>query len=217
MPSLTNLYQINETNLNLRKQLLRFDQQTVEVLKQLAGWGERVAAPIASELYEHQFATSGTLAYFDMYARKRNISLDQLRQRLEQTQAEYFRQIFQEAAAGGQYGPDFFERRLQIGKRHNLIDLPMKWYIGSYLCYQELVRKYLRKSFWYRPGFRTKAENAIFTVFNYDIQAVVDAFFYDYLQSIALDLSAIRIEDSGHDLSEYYGLLKSTLYDTTPH
>jgi len=211
MHALVTEYRINETNLNRRKQFIRLSDRDVRVLKRLAGWAERVADSIARAFYDFQFAFPPTRVFFEAYAQKRGLSLAQLRQALEQAQAGYFRQIFKEAAAGGQYGSEYFERRLQVGKLHNVIDLPLKWYIGSYALYQDLVRKHLVRHFFYRPRFRARAERAIFTVFNYDVQAVVDAFFYDYLQFIGLDLASVQVHDAEHDLSEHYGQLKAAV------
>lgn len=72
----------------------------------------------------------------------------------------------------------------------------------------------LRRRYWYRPFFRAKAERAIFTVFNYDVQSVTDAFFYDYLESIELDLTVVEVEAAEHDLSEYYDTLQTAVRDT---
>jgi methyl-accepting chemotaxis protein len=210
MHQLANEYRINETNLNLRKEFINFGAAEIRVLRQLSGWAERVADVIAKEFYDHQFSFAPTLEFFEVYAKKKNIPMTQLRQRLEKAQAGYFLQIFQEAATGS-YGVDYFEKRLGVGKLHNKIDLPLKWYLGSYSLYKELTSKYLNKYYFFRPGFRTNAERAIFAVFNYDMQAVADAFFYDYLQSVSMDLASIPVKIASHDLSEYYGPLKDTL------
>jgi hypothetical protein len=85
-----------------------------------------VADSIAQDFYNHQFTFPSTQAFFEAHARKRNISLTQLRQRLEKTQAEYFHQIFEEAVSGRRYGRDYFEKRLEVGKLHNVVDLPLK-------------------------------------------------------------------------------------------
>ncbi len=139
----------------------------------------------------------------------------ELRQRLEKTQAEYFRQIFEEAALHeGKFDARYFERRLEIGKLHNIINLPLKWYIGSYAYYESLVRRYLYRAFWYNPFLVYRAEKAIFTAFNYDMQAVSDAFFYDYLQSIGLYLLSVPVKSEEHDLSEYYDTLKTAVRNT---
>lgn len=213
MEQLTSQYHINHTNLNLRKQFIDLSPEKVQILKKLTKWADRVADPMSKEFYDKQFAFVETRTFFEEYAQRKHITVEQLRPRLEKTQANYFRQIFQEAATGD-FGPDYFERRLKVGQLHNIINLPLKWYVGSYTIYQTLVRKYLLKSFWHRPAWRAKAEQAIFEVFNYDIQAVSDAFFYDYLQSIGLDLQSVQVKRNEHDLSEYYDILKTTVRNT---
>jgi methyl-accepting chemotaxis protein len=211
MQRLVDLYRITSANLELRKRFLRFTSEDVRVLKQLYPWAERVADAIAREFYDHQFGFSETRAFFEDFARKKGLTIDQLRQRLEKTQAEYFRQIFREAANGGDYGLAYFERRLGVGVTHHVIDLPLKWYVGSYALYEDLVRKYLRRSFPLRPGLRRRAERAIFTVFNYDMQAVTESFLNDILQSSGMDLGAVRISSEAHDVSDYYGEIKRYL------
>ncbi len=211
--TLTRQYRINETNLALRRQFMLLTQDDTRVLAGLARWADGIADGLAREFYDHQFHFGPTQAFFEAYASKNRMSLDALRQHLERAQAGYFRQIFQEAAAGGKFGPDYFEKRLKVGKLHNAIDLPLKWYIGSYALYLDLTRKYLARSFFHRPGLRARAERALFMVFLYDIQAVTDAFFYDYLQAVGLDLDAVKVERADHDLSEYYADLKAVVRD----
>ena len=154
MSQLNELYQINDTNLALRKQFIGLTAKDVQVLKQLASWSKRVAEPLALEFYTHQFSFPATVEFFEQYARRKELPLETLRHHLEQKQAGYFRQIFEEAAQGGQFETAYFERRLKVGQLHNVIELPVKWYLGSYVYYQDLVRKYLLKSFWFRPVFR---------------------------------------------------------------
>ncbi|MCB0190962.1 MAG: globin-coupled sensor protein [Anaerolineae bacterium] len=207
-------YHINNTNLSLRKQFILFSAEDVRILAKLNAWAKRVSQPLAKEFYDHQFTFPESLTFFEAHAREKNMTLTQLRQVLEKAQAGYFCQIFQEAADGGEYGTDYFERRLRVGKLHNVINLPIKWYVGSYTSYQILVRKYLTRTYFFRPRFRSKAEQAIFKVFNYDIQAVTDAFFYDYLETVGLDLATVKIKSTEHDLSEYYADFKTTMRAT---
>jgi methyl-accepting chemotaxis protein len=208
MQDLIGEYQINEGNLAIRKRFIEFAEQDIKVLRKLSGWAERVSGPLAKEFYDHQFAFGPTREFFERYAAGKGLSLDALRQALEGAQAGYFRGIFQEAAGGGGFGTDYFGGRLRIGHTHNVIDLPMKWYVGSYVTYQDLVRKHLRRGFPFRPRFRAKAERAIFTVFNYDIQAVCDAFFAALLESLGFNFSSITVAHADQDLSEYYGIFK---------
>lgn len=211
MSMLCNLYRVNNSNLSVRKDFVRFTASDVKVLASLAPWARKVAPKIAKEFYDIQFGFSATQVFFEKQAARLGVNLTQLRQKLEGAQAGYFLQIFEEAARGGEYGIEFFERRLKVGQLHNVIDLPLKWYVGSYVQYQDLTRQYLKQSYRWNPSFRNKAERAIFTVFNYDMQAVTDAFFYDYLQSIGLDLNSVSISNPSHDLSDYYADLKTVV------
>jgi len=211
---LAELYHITDSSLGLRRQFMRLTQEDVNVLRELAPWADQAADSMAKEFYDHQFDFGPTRAFFESYARKKGASISQLRESLERAQSGYFRDIFQEAASRGQFGSDYFERRLKVGKIHNLIDLPLKWFVGSYAMYQDLVRKYLAEHIPDDYNYRSRAERAVFTVFLFDIQAVCDAFFYDYLQAIGLDLSTIQVQGSDEDLSDCYADLKSAVFDT---
>lgn len=213
MEQLTRLYKISDANLDLRKRFLRFGPEDVRILRKLAGWAERAAGAIAKDFYDRQFAFPETRRFFEDFARKRGISVEQLREALERTQAEYFRQIFREAADGGEYGLRYFERRLAVGMVHSLIDFPLKWYIGSYALYGDLLRQHLRRVFPLRPWLRRRAERAILTVFNYDMQAVTEAFCNDVLRSAGADLERAQVRSSAHDVSDCYGEIKRQLRD----
>ncbi len=202
-------YRITDQGLDQRRQFARFTKSDVQALAGMVDWAHKVAEPLAREFYDHQFTFGPTRLFFERHAQERGIPPQQLRGHLEAAQAGYFRGIFDEAAQAGVFGTDYFERRLSVGKLHNSINLPVKWYVGSYVYYQDLVRAYLRKHRSLRPGIRGKAERAIFAVFNLDIQAVVDAFFYDYLESIGLNLETVLVSGAGNDLSDNYAGLKT--------
>jgi methyl-accepting chemotaxis protein len=217
MQHLTEKYRINTRNLALRKKFIDLSPEKIATLSKLQNWADQIADRLAKEFYNVQFDFEPTRTFFEQYATEHDIPVAKLRSRLEKTQIDYFREIFQEAAHPDSFGPDYFEKRLKVGRLHNVINLPLKWYVGSYTIYQRLVRKHLKKSFWYRPGFRARAEVAIFTVFNFDMQAVSDAFFYDYLESIGLNLQEVEIQSADHDLSEYYEIYKSAVRNTLEH
>jgi methyl-accepting chemotaxis protein len=214
MARLTEVYRISEESLALRREFLRLRPRDIATLRSLTGWADRIADSLSREFYDHEFAFAPTRHFFERYALARNVTLEQLRAQLEKTQAGYFRDIFREASESGRFGRDYFEKRLAIGKMHNVINLPLKWYVGSYPLYQDLVRKFLRRTLWYRPWVHGRAERAILTIFNFDLQAVSDAFFYDYLQSIGLDLSAISVSDVADDLSDHYEEFKTAVRGT---
>jgi len=209
--SLAELYRITEAGLEKRRAFIRLTDKDVSRLKSLAGWADKNADKIAKEFYEHQFSFGPTTEFFQTQTQRLRVSMTDLRSKLEGAQAGYFREIFQEASRGGRFGLDYFEKRLKVGKLHNQIELPLKWYVGSYPTYFDIVRKHLRRTYWYRPGFAAAAERSIATVFNYDLQAVADAFFYDYLQTIGLDLDAVHVDRQDQDLSDHYPELKAAV------
>jgi methyl-accepting chemotaxis protein len=211
MNRLVDQYTINNANLMSRKEYIRFSSEDVQILAKLHGWSSRIAPELVREFYAHQFGVAATYEFFESYSQQKNYPMEKLQRHLEQMQAQYFIEIFEEAAKGGEFGVDYFEKRLLVGKLHNDINLPLKWYVGSYPYYFDLVRRYLRRSFPLRPGFRAKAERAILTVFNYDIQAIMDAFFFD---STGIDLSLIPIQRPGQDLSDNYAEFKKVLNGT---
>lgn len=194
---------INEQNLNLRKQFLRLTQHEVELLRKYAPWAERIAPDYAREFYDFQLSFPETRAFFERYAHKKGVSLAQLRVGLEQTQGGYLLDIFREAQRGGNFGVDFFAKRLRIGYVHHGIDLPMKWYLGSYALHTDLLARYIRKSEEIPTDEGLDLLQAVLRVFNYDIQAVVDSFLVMLLQDFGLDTSTIRVQSQSQDITEY--------------
>jgi methyl-accepting chemotaxis protein len=208
MATLADLYRFNETNLALRREFMRLTKDDVAVLKRLKKWAERAAEPMAKEFYDHQFAFAPTRKFFSDHAAKSGRSLEVLRQGLEKAQAGYFRQIFDEAAGSGRFGVDYFERRLAVGKLHNTIDLPFKWYLGSYPMFYDLAHKHLLRRYPHRPLLRAKAQRAIMTVMNADAQAVVEAFYFDTFETMGVNLEKIAISNRELDLSDMGSALK---------
>jgi methyl-accepting chemotaxis protein len=199
---------ISDRGLSLRRQFLNLTDRDIKYLRIAYKWADKVADNIAREFYDHQFGFQKTREFFENYAQQKGVTLEKLRSQLEKTQAQYFREIFSEALKESPFGLDYFNRRLFIGYVHNVINLPMKWYVGSYMLYYDLVKKHLKKGFPLRPFFRKKLERAILAVFNYDMQAVFDAFFYEFLKSINVDVAKIETGNAEYDYSDNYDKIK---------
>lgn len=209
-------YGVTEDNLALRRQFIHLGEEDRQVLLQLIPWAEGVAPKIAKDLYDWQFSFSPTRAFFECYAREKGVPIASLRQHLERAQAAYFTAIFTGARA--YWGLSYFDQRLGVGHIHDQINLPFKWYIGLYAEYQRLTRRYLRASFSSRAERFAlkrarvvidveKAEEAVFKVFNYDMQAVGDAFLLSTLQSMGFDVTAVQA-DHGKDRTEHLDQVK---------
>lgn len=207
MRSLTEHYRIGTRSLELRKQFICLTRRDIRAMARVRRWVDRVSPKIAREFYDHQFSFGPTRKFFERMAQRREVTLEALRESLEKNQAEYLRQIFEEAATKQEFGADYFERRLRVGQIHNVIDLPPKWYMGSYTIYLDLFRKHLRLRYFYAPYLCAKVERALNTVFNYDMQAIIDSFILDMMESAGFNLQVIQMSDE-LDLTEFLGEIK---------
>jgi methyl-accepting chemotaxis protein len=206
------LYRINEQNLLLRREFIGLGEQERRTLARLRRWAAGAAEPIAAELTSHHFEFPATHEFFADYVAVKGIELDALRAGWQAAQAAHFRQIFEHAAEPGvAFGVAYFDQLLGVGKLHNLIDLPLKWYLGSYPTFLEIVRRHLRRRYPHRPLLRRRAERAIERVFNYDAQAIVDAFYYDTFAAMGVDLGSVKVARADQDLSDHGRELKETV------
>jgi methyl-accepting chemotaxis protein len=210
--SITERYHITEETLTLRKQFIGLTPKDIRNLTHIVGWAQKNSLKVAKAFYDHQFSFDPTRTFFERQARIRGISIGDLRPRLEKTQAEYLVQIFEEARSASPYGCPYFERRLKVGQIHNIINLPPKWYIGSYPVYLAIVSQFLRKSYPLSPFFCSKIERALGIIFNFDIQAISDSFTLDMMDSAGFDLTSVNVEPKT-DLTEYIGEIKSNFAD----
>ncbi len=198
---------IDEANLATRREFIRLGAEERSLLAGMIPWARSVAAGIAKEFYDWQFEFGPTRRFFDGYARDSGIPIGQVRQALERAQTGYFTQIFEGAEEN--WGVGYFERRLKIGSIHDKINLPFKWYIGSYSEFQRLVGESLRKTI-RDPKKVTAAESAINKVFNYDIQAISDAFLMNTFESMGLSLDIVQAAP-GADKTEHIDQIKEAI------
>jgi hypothetical protein len=184
-------YGINEENLAQRRDFLRLGNEERILLAELAPWARSVAPEVAKAFYDWQFSFAPTREYFEGFADAQQMSLATLRQHLESAQAGYFAEVFEGATAN--WDVDYFERRLKVGNVHDKIDLPLKWYVGSYSEYQRLVGIFLRNSFKDAEKI-AQAERAVSKIFNLDLQAIVDSYLLSTMESMGFNPEIIKAE-----------------------
>src|SRR4051812_34370757 len=176
--SLSQLYGINDVNLATRRAYIGLGEEELRVLARLRPWAHRPSEAMARELTDHTFEYGATGAFMAAHVAKKGITVDVLRQAWQDAQRIHFCDIFDEVSKPDAFGERYFEGLLHVGKLHNEIDLPLKWYIGAYATFGEIVARHLRRRFIAQPRLRAAARRAIGAVFNYDIQAVTDAFYF---------------------------------------
>jgi methyl-accepting chemotaxis protein len=101
------------------------------------------------------------------------------------------------------------EKRLVIGHLHNKINLPVKWYLGSYALYVELLKKYLLQSSEIDYEVACEAMAAILTVLLYDIQAVIDSFIVMLLSDLCVDTQRIEVTSASNDITDHFGEIRA--------
>ena len=205
-------YHITDSSLANRHAFIQLTKTDCNELAALLSWAHKIAPTVAREFYDHQFAFAPTMSIFQGYADSHKLPIEKVRERLETTQATYFIQIFEEAASGRGFGSEYFEKRLKVGRVHNIINLPPKWYLGSYTVYEDIAFKYLRRHFSTRPWKAQSALRALTTVFNLDIQAIVDGFTLDLMESVGLNL-VLANPGENEDYTDHIGLIRSAFAD----
>lgn len=196
-------YGIDAASLAKRREYVDLGDEDREHLIALIPWVNSNAENIIKVFYDWQFKFAPTLAYFQEMCQQKGISLAQLRSHLETAQQGYLKSIFE--GAKEHWGIDYYNQRLHIGGVHNIINLPMKWYLGAYVKLFEIVCAELRKSFGLKKSVEIEA--SILKVINYDTQAVVDSFVMSNLESVGLSLDNIPVH-SGQDKTEFLVYIK---------
>ena len=196
-------YGVDEDNLALRRQFIGLGDEDRSILLEMIPWAQKTAAQIAEEFYDWQFSFAPTCEFFERFAKTAGIPLAALRERLEAAQANYFVEIFE--GAENNWDTAYFEQRLKVGKAHERIGLPFKWYVGSYAHLERLTGLYLQQ-FMKDKAKVLKAERAISKVFNLDMQAISDAFLLSTVESMGLNIEVIQADG---DKTEHLPQLKS--------
>jgi methyl-accepting chemotaxis protein len=197
---------MTEDNLAERRRFIRLGEEDCEVLAEFIPWVEAHAPEMARAFYDWQFSFPWTRTFFENMAASKGVPLSQLRQILEVSQAGYLVACFQGARDG--YGVPYYENRLHVGSVHDRINLPLKWYLGSYSEWTRIVREQLLSEF--DAETTLKVDTALGKVFNYDIQAIGDAFLLTFLESMGLAVEEVRTERGG-DRSEQLLQVKQAL------
>lgn len=116
---------IDTHEMDVRKEWLEIGPEDERHLVALQELARKNSDAVVDGLYRH----------FLTFEEPQRILADERRvERLKQTQKQYFLEL-----TNGNYGPEYFERRLFIGEVHDRVGLEPKWYLGAYCYYIRLV------------------------------------------------------------------------------
>jgi methyl-accepting chemotaxis protein len=215
MASLRETYQITEENVAMRRVGIGLTERDIAVLRKLAPWARRNAVRLAKQNQAHAFAFTPLRAFFEQTTRDTGKTLEELRAEAERGQAEDFYAIFDEATSGSGFGADYFETRIRLGQGRNAMNLPLKWIVGGFVYHFDIVRAALRRRYPHRPLLRARGERALLAVFNLELQAMVDAYYFETFELIGVDLAqTAAVADREQDITDQGGELKSLVRET---
>ena len=109
-----------------RKEFVGFDEEDERRLSRYEDAFAENADQIADDFYENLTGHQQTV---DVIGRSEK-GLEQLKR----TQSAYLVTL-----AEGDYGEEYFEDRARIGKIHDMLEMPMKHYLGQYGVYYDLI------------------------------------------------------------------------------
>ena len=161
--SLTEIMGIDDIELQQRLEFIGLTAEDAMLLKELAMAIEPHVDQIVEGFYEN----------INRYSELKKIIHDagSNTEQLKISQRAYMMEIF-----SGNYGADYFNRRLHIGVVHHRIGLTPRWYLGSYATYMKLLVPVILRKLWWRPGKAIKSIQALGKVLSLDTQLAIDTY-----------------------------------------
>ena len=118
-------YGIDAEQQEQRKQFLLLTEEDTASVAELHQWAGDVAAELADQFYQHLQAHPESAKL---------LTSPELVERLKQEQTRYFEELLT-----GEYGADYFERRLQVGATHHRVGLNPQLYLGAFSHYMQVA------------------------------------------------------------------------------
>lgn len=183
--------EIDEQEVDRRKQFLELRKEDEEALKSLGPIAHKYADQVIDDLYRHLLSFEETRTFF---------SDPQVLERVKRLQKEYFVRLTQ-----GDYGADYVRNRLHIGTVHERINLAPKWYLGAYSCYLRAVANWLAEAFPNEPEKALPVRTALIKLVFMDIGLAIDAYIS------ARDTTARKQQEAIRELSTPVLLIRDRL------
>jgi rsbT co-antagonist protein RsbR len=108
-----------------QKKFFCFTEKDAENLQKLHAIAAEFCDQVVEELYEH------LLHFEDVRIFLNN---DEMIRRLKESQKKYFLEM-----TSGDYGQDYYEKRIQIGIIHKRLGIPPRLYMGAYSYYVQIM------------------------------------------------------------------------------
>lgn len=167
---------LDAEELSSRRAFYGVEDPDLARLASLRAFAEAHVAGVVDEFYAHLLAHPATRGF---------LTDPVLVERLKKTQAAYFLGLFE-----GRCDLAYVEDRLRVGFAHERVGLPLKWYIGAYSRYLELMHAALHKAF---PSAEAEAGYlSLQRLVHFDMTLAIDTYFAAQGESIGRHRAAVE-------------------------
>ncbi|MBX9688757.1 MAG: globin-coupled sensor protein [Candidatus Obscuribacterales bacterium] len=125
--------QLPNNDINKLKSFFGINKEDEKLMAGLQNFAAKSSAGLIEKFYKHILGEPETQKYF---------TDPRILERARQAQILLFEQM-----TSGKYDADYLENRLLVGSTHNRINLPPKWYIGSFAYYLDALGSEMADTF----------------------------------------------------------------------
>lgn len=174
---------LTEQEISNHKSLINFGDDDVRLLKAHAGVIEKQIDSIVDQFYDYQLSIPEVNAV---------ISLDDRLPRLKQTMKVYITELF-----SGEYGVDYVNRRLEVGKAHENLGVSTKYYLSAAYHLENLLRETIDDK---NDAANAPLRSALSKVMHFDVQIIMDTFIESLVSKVRT--AQEELEDYAESLEE---------------
>jgi rsbT co-antagonist protein RsbR len=176
--NLLNEMNINEKDIERRKEWLEFTEKDVKHLADLNNIAQGYADELIKSLNEHFKKFDESSPIFDN---------PEVLKRVKILQKEYFLRLTQ-----GNYDSNYIEERLNVGNVHASIGLDVKWYLGAYNFYVQAVGEKIFEAFKNDPNRIKDLFLSLIKLVFMDIGLAIDTYIFQREITIREQQESIR-------------------------
>ena len=148
-----------------RKRFVGFGPEDELVLSELHLVAKTYAEEVMDELYSRWLKFDELREFFEAPGRL---------SRVKQLQRGYFIRL-----TSGNYGAEYLEDRLSIGRVHRRVGLSPRWYMGAYSIYMQIVFPRVMAAFEYDRKKREQAISSLLKLISLDQELALLVYFGD--------------------------------------
>ncbi len=158
----SNIQTMTPSDWERRKHFAGFTEDDAQLLAGMRAQAEQYVDQVIDDLYTQFFAFEETKSFFEDEA---------IASRVRSMQKEYFLGLM-----AGDYGMEYLENRLQIGRVHERIGLEPRWYIGAYAFYVRSMLPRILENSGSTPQETSASVSALMKLILLDVELAISAY-----------------------------------------